>query len=87
LRTEVRLERITAMSTLRTLLFLALATTLSAQVTSENNEMLREGLKRYPEADTNKDGVLTLEEGRAFLQKMKKKPAGGAEADGRRVEA
>lgn len=73
--TEVRLERITAMSTLRPLLFLALATTLSAQVTSENNDQLREGLKRFPDADTDKDGVLTLEEGRAFLQKMKKKPA------------
>lgn len=50
--------------------------TLAAQeVTSANNERLRDGLKRYPEADANKDGLLTLEEGRAFLTKMKKKPA------------
>lgn len=54
-------------------LLLALTATVSAQVTSENNEMLREGLKRYPEADTNKDGILTMEEGRAFLAKMRKK--------------
>ena len=39
--------------------------------TSESNERLREGLKRHPEADTNKDGILTMEEGRAFLAKMK----------------
>lgn len=57
------------------LLLLCFATTLPAQVTSENNEMLREGLKRYPDADTNKDGILTMEEGRAYLAKMRKKPA------------
>jgi acetyl esterase/lipase len=62
----------------RALLFLTLSATLSAQVTSENNDQLREGLKRYPEADTNKDGVLSLDEGRAFLAKMKQKPAGEA---------
>lgn len=54
-------------------LCLAFAGTLSAQVTSENNNQLREGLKRFPESDTNKDGILTLEEGRAFLAKMRKK--------------
>lgn len=57
------------------LLALFSATTLSAQITSENNEKLRQGLKLYPQADTNKDGILTLEEGRAFLAKMKK-PSG-----------
>lgn len=63
----------------RTLIFLALAGSLCAQqATSDNNEMLREGLKRYPDADTNKDGVLTMEEGRAYLAKMRKKPAGDA---------
>ncbi len=40
-----------------------------AQVTSENNDRLREGLKQYPAADTSKDGVLTMEEGMAFLKK------------------
>lgn len=63
---------------LRTLILLALTATLTAQVTSENNEMLREGLKRYPAADTNKDGVLTMEEGRAFLAKMRKMPSNDA---------
>lgn len=60
------------------IIFLALAAVAAAQVTSENNEQLREGLKRYPEADTNKDGILSLDEGRAFLAKMKKKSVGEA---------
>lgn len=42
-----------------------------APQTSENNDKLRDGLKRFPEADTNKDGILTLEEARAYLAKMK----------------
>lgn len=61
-----------------TLIFLTLAATLTAQVTSENNEMLREGLKRHPEADANKDGVLSMEEGRAFLAGARKKKADDA---------
>ncbi len=56
-----------------TLLLLCFATTLPAQVTSENNKTLRDGLQRYPEADTNKDGILTMEEGRAYLAKMREK--------------
>lgn len=59
------------------LLALLSATSLSAQITSENNDKLKEGLKLYPQADTNKDGILTLEEGRAFLAKMKK-PGGSS---------
>lgn len=43
-----------------------------AQLTSENNDRLREGLKKYPAADANKDGVLTLDEARAYLAKNKK---------------
>lgn len=38
-----------------------------AAQTSENNAQLREGLKRFPEADANKDGILTMEEAQAFL--------------------
>lgn len=38
--------------------------------TSENNDRLRKGLKSYPEADANKDGILTIEEARAYLRKM-----------------
>jgi hypothetical protein len=40
----------------RSLLFLfALTSTLCAQATSDNNDGLREGLRRHPEADTNRD--------------------------------
>ncbi len=51
------------------------AQTDAAAVTSQNNERLRKGLADHPEADTNKDGILTMEEGLAYLGKMKKKPA------------
>ncbi len=34
--------------------------------TSDNNPKLSDGLKRFPQADANGDGVLTLEEARAF---------------------
>lgn len=70
---------------LRSLLaFLLLGLSAQAQVTSEHNDTLREGLKRYPDSDTNKDGILTMEEGRAYLAKMKKgnaKPAAKPGAD------
>ena len=36
-------------------------------VTSKNNQQLREALKKYPAADTNKDGVLTLSEAKAYM--------------------
>ena len=55
--------------TLVMLLFLGVQVHVHGQVTSENNEQLRGALKRYPLADANKDGVLTLEEARTFLQK------------------
>jgi hypothetical protein len=42
-----------------------------AQETSENSERLKKGLERFPEADTNKDGILTLEEAAAFMAKRK----------------
>lgn len=51
---------------------LAVAQNHAASPTSENNERLREGLRQFPEADTDKDGILTLEEGRAFLAKNRK---------------
>ena len=37
-----------------------------AQPTSENNSRLKKGLKDYPEADTDGDGVLTLKEALAL---------------------
>jgi hypothetical protein len=45
----------------------------SEEQTSENNERLAKGLKQYPEADTNKDGILTMAEGLAYLAKVKAK--------------
>jgi len=56
------------MKTLCTLLGIALSVSAFAQ-TSENNRRLRNALRDYPEADANKDGVLTLEEARAFKDK------------------
>ena len=40
-----------------------------SQPTSENNARLKKGLKDYPEADTDGDGILTLKEARVFLKK------------------
>ena len=56
------------------LLVACLATLGHAQITSENNDRLRQGLKRYPAADTNKDGILSLEEAKAYLAKNKPSP-------------
>jgi len=55
----------------------------SAEPTSENNANLRKALERYPEADANGDGVLTLSEAKAFKQKQrsKQRSAKGAKAD------
>jgi hypothetical protein len=67
---------------LRLVLPLVLVSLLPAargqEQTSENNDRLRQGLKQFPEADTNKDGILTLEEGRAFLAKARKGKSGSA---------
>lgn len=54
-------------------LALLMAPGAQAEVTSENNERLRQGLEQYPAADADKDGILTLAEAKAFLAKMKKK--------------
>jgi len=37
---------------------------------SENDERLKRTLDRFPQADTDKDGVLTADEARAFLPKL-----------------
>ena len=34
-------------------------------------EQLQSYLRQYPDADTNQDGILSLEEARAYLQKMR----------------
>ena len=41
----------------------------SAQVSSQNNKRLADALKQYPAADRNKDGVLSMDEARAFMRK------------------
>ncbi len=59
----------------------ALAVSAQAQ-TSESNPRLKEALKRYPQADVNKDGVLTLEEAKAFKEKAdspEQKDSGGSD--------
>jgi len=51
---------------------LAVAVPLFAQQrTSENDERLAELRKRFPRADRDRDGVLTMEEARAFQQLMR----------------
>jgi len=41
-----------------------------AEITSKNNRQLKAALKKYPAADTNKDGVLTVKEVRAYMTQM-----------------
>ena len=55
-----------------------------SQPTSENNARLRKGLKDYPEADTDGDGILSLKEARTFL---KKAAGGGKESSAGRGES
>ncbi|HYF35029.1 MAG TPA: alpha/beta hydrolase [Prosthecobacter sp.] len=45
-------------------------------------EFLAEALKRYPDADANKDGTLTLAEGQAYLQKMRNRKAAASSKSG-----
>jgi hypothetical protein len=60
------------------LALLAANSVVLAQQTSQNNQRLKDGLAQYPEADANKDGILTMEEARAFLQKRRDQGGGGA---------
>jgi hypothetical protein len=56
--------------------------------TSENNARLKKGLQQFPQADTNKDGVLTLKEAVAYRTKMQGgKRAGAAKAGGAKKQA
>ena len=49
--------------------------------TSADNARLKAALERYPEADADKDGTLTLEEAREFKRKhLKERGKGGAQA-------
>ena len=51
-------------------LWVLLPTDARGQVTSKNNRRLRDALKEFPEADANRDGVLTLEEAQAFAARV-----------------
>ena len=54
------------------LAFAVLTTEFSRAATpSASDERLKQALKRYPEADTDKDGVLTEAEARAYLKKLR----------------
>lgn len=41
--------------------------------TSENNERLKRVLERFPSADKDKDGVLTAQEARAFMEEQRRR--------------
>jgi len=58
------------LSALSCTLALFAATTLAAD--SSTNPQLAEALKRYPAADTNRDGVLTLEEAQAYAKQARR---------------
>ena len=75
------------MKTLLIALSIGLSLLASAQ-TSEDNPRLKSALDRFPKADANADGVLTMEEAKAFREKadtpVPKKKGGkknGSEAD------
>ncbi|MFC1806598.1 hypothetical protein ACFL09_06435 [Planctomycetota bacterium] len=58
------------------LLLLVPVSSSGGTVTSENNQRLRQALQRYPDADANGDGVLTMGEARAYLRRLREKKAG-----------
>ncbi len=59
---------------LHLLLILPLAAA-AQEATSQNNERLRKALEQHPAADTDKDGILTMKEGRAFMARRGGKSA------------
>ena len=76
------------------LIFLALGLAFSSngqQKTSENNDRLKGWLKKFPEADKNKDGVLTGAEALEFIKKRKvdkpKREPGAKTVSGENVPA
>jgi len=56
--------------------FVGLVWLVSAAPRDVTPEQLQQLLKRFPDADANKDGTLTLEEARAYRQKMPGKRGG-----------
>ena len=65
------------------LLSVCLATTLLAEPTSEDNARLKKALQKFPDADANSDGVLTMSEAKAYRNKAR----GGTNTDRKRVPA
>jgi acetyl esterase/lipase len=60
---------------MRALVLVSLLTAVPAafpadEPTSENNQLLKRALTRYPEADANHDGILTESEARAYLKQL-----------------
>lgn len=69
---------------MRLRLLAALAVSCSALAAAEPNARLQELLKQYPEADTDKDGILTIDEAQAHAKRIRsgaKKSASTAPAD------
>ena len=59
-----------------------LAAQAAGERTSENDERMRQWLKNAPQADTNGDGVLTMDEARAWRQKTQaRREQGGGTGD------
>jgi acetyl esterase/lipase len=56
------------------LLLFSLAT--AETKTSENNQKLKRALKKYPQADSNGDGILTMNEANIYKKTLKKKKRG-----------
>lgn len=53
--------------------------------TSKDSPRLREALERHPEADANKDGVLTLDEAKAFKSALEKADASSPQGGERHI--
>jgi len=58
-----------------------MAQSLSAPITEASPQQLRQWLRQYPDADANRDGVLTVAEAEAYRQKLVANSAGRTEFD------
>ena len=56
-----------------------IASPANAQISSANNQRLRQLLQQFPQADSNRDGVLTIEEAFAFGREAGVIPNTGAQ--------
>lgn len=68
--------------TLAVLSLLTIAVPWGWSQTSETDDRLKTGLKLYPQADTNRDGILTMDEARAYLATQKKSSKSSSSAKG-----